>query len=200
MNAQTNITAAPVVQNIEFSNLYVDDINPRTVVDDEAIAQLAANIANVGLIQNLAGYRTDGRDRVSIVAGGRRLRALALLQDDPRFQIIPVNVTTDPDVAQQWASSENAQRVDLHPAEEIRHYGKLADDKVEVSDIAVAYPLVTMILAHSSTMPRSATPAKTGRRPPRTSLAKWAARILSFCGPIFWALQPITRPSPALTS
>lgn len=139
MNAQTNITAAPVVQNIEFSNLYVDDINPRTVVDDEAIARLAANIKKVGLIQNLAGYCQDGRDRIGIVAGGRRLRALALLQDDPRFQIIPVNVTTDPDVAQQWASSENAQRVDLSPAEEIRHYGKLAHDNVEVSDIAVAY-------------------------------------------------------------
>ena len=47
-----------------------------------------------------------------------------LLQDDPRFQNVQVQIAADEDTAQLWATSENAQRQDLHPADEIRDYGK----------------------------------------------------------------------------
>ena len=127
------------VRLIDFKNLFVSDLNPRTIIDDDEIKRLADNIATVGLIQNVAGLQEDGSKRIGIVAGGRRLRALALLQDDPRFQIIPVLTTSSPDVAKQWATSENANRQNLHPAEEIRSYGMLANDDVSIADISVAY-------------------------------------------------------------
>lgn len=137
MTIQTPI--AQTIETIEFADLYIDDLNPRSEVSDDETQSLADNIKAAGLIHNLAGYRTDGRDRVGIVAGGRRLRALALLQDDPRFTAVPVVVTTSYETATLWATSENAQRKALTPAEEIRDFGKLDADGLKAAQIAVAY-------------------------------------------------------------
>ena len=71
MNVMT--TNKTTVESIAFASLSLSDLNPRTVVNDDSIVALAANIATVGLIQNLAGYRPDNGN-VEIVAGGRRLR------------------------------------------------------------------------------------------------------------------------------
>lgn len=131
-----NINA--VVADIPFKDLFVSDLNPRTVVNDNDILALADNIKALGLIQNLAGLRRpDGL--VGIVAGGRRYRALATLQDDPRFQSIPVRVTDDPEVARYWASSENHLRSQPHPADEISEYGKMQAEGVDPANIAMAF-------------------------------------------------------------
>ena len=136
MNVMT--TNKTTVESIAFASLSLSDLNPRTVVNEDSIVALAANISTVGLIQNLAGYRPDDGN-VEIVAGGRRLRALALLQDDPRFQTVSINVTDDEAVARLWATSENSQREALNPADEIRDFGAMAKRGVAVPDIAVAY-------------------------------------------------------------
>lgn len=137
MNDQTPI--AQITESIEFTDLYVSPFNPRTIVTEDEIASLAANIKVAGLIHNLAGFRHDDKDGVGVVAGGRRYRALALLQDDPRFQTVQVQITADEATAKIWATSENAQRRDLHPADEIRDYGKLEKTGLSASQIAVAY-------------------------------------------------------------
>tara|TARA_R110002074_G_scaffold98565_4_gene213346 strand:- start:833 stop:2680 length:1848 start_codon:yes stop_codon:yes gene_type:complete len=137
MTDQSQIIAATDEQ-IPFADLYLSDINPRSVVSDEAIERLAANIRQLGLIQNPAGLR-DTSGKVGIVAGGRRYRALALLQDDPRFQIVTVRMAPDQATAEFWATSENAQREELHPADEIRDFGAMDKRGVKVADIAVAY-------------------------------------------------------------
>lgn len=137
MTTQTQITAA-TDEHIPFADLYLSDINPRTIVNDDAIVALAANIREHGLIQNPAGLR-DATGKVGIVAGGRRYRALALLQDDPRFHIVTVRMAPDQATAAFWATSENAQREDLHPADEIRDFGVMEKRGVAVADIAVAY-------------------------------------------------------------
>ena len=136
MNAMNNTPAA--IEAIPFANLTLSEMNPREIINDASVTVLADNIRKVGLIQNLSGYRT-GKGKVEIVAGGRRLRALALLQDDPAFATIPVNVTTDKQLAQIWATSENSQREDLHPADEVRDYGTLAKGGATVPEIALAY-------------------------------------------------------------
>ncbi|MFC3615623.1 ParB/RepB/Spo0J family partition protein [Lutimaribacter marinistellae] len=126
------------VEWLPFADLRVSDLNQRSVIDEDAIAKLAENIRDKGLIQNLAGLReADGA--VGIVAGGRRLRALALVQDDPRFHLVPVKVTGDAQVAKAWAASENHLREGLHPADEIREYGAMAKDGVPVPAIALAF-------------------------------------------------------------
>ena len=48
---------APVA-DVPFKDLFVSEINPRAVVDEDGIAALAENIKALGLIQNLAGIRT----------------------------------------------------------------------------------------------------------------------------------------------
>lgn len=127
-----------LIEPISYDDLYVSDINPRTVFDPDAIAALAENIRQLGLIQNLAGLR-DKSGKVGIVAGGRRYRALALLQDDVRFQSVPVKIAPDEATAKVWASSENHHREQPHPADEIREYADMADRGIPVPSIAVAF-------------------------------------------------------------
>ncbi|TNC66401.1 ParB/RepB/Spo0J family partition protein [Rubellimicrobium roseum] len=136
MNAQTFIAEAPEL--VAFADLYLSPLNPRRLVPEASVTALAQNIRDLGLIQNLAGLR-DGTGRVGIVAGGRRLRALALLQDDPRFQAIPVRLAPDEATAAVWASSENHQREQPHPADEVREYGALAARGVDLPAIAIAF-------------------------------------------------------------
>ena len=137
-DAKGSVAEAGSVKWLPVSDLAVSPLNRRSVIDEDAIATLAANIRERGLIQNLAGLRTpDGR--VEIVAGGRRLRALALLQDDPRFRHVPVKVTDDEQVGKAWAASENHLREGLHPADEIAENGAMAADGIPVPAIALAF-------------------------------------------------------------
>lgn len=137
MTDQTKIAAT--IESVPFTDLYLSDLNPRTVVSESAVAALAENIRKVGLIQNLGGLRDEDGTRIGVVAGGRRLRALALLQDDPRFQTVAVQIAPDAETARMWATSENGQREALHPADEIRDYGAMDRRGVSVADISVAY-------------------------------------------------------------
>lgn len=126
------------VEMVPFADLYISPLNPRTVFSPEGIEALAENIRQLGLIQNLAGLR-DEAGKVGIVAGGRRLRALAVLQDDPRFAVIPVKLAPDQATAEVWASSENHHREQPHATDEIREYGTMAARGVPVPSIAVAF-------------------------------------------------------------
>lgn len=126
------------IETIPFTDLYLSDINPRSVVIEAEIDALAENIRALGLIQNLAGLRDDA-GKVGIVAGGRRLRALALLQDDARFQAVAVQIAPDAETAEVWAAAENNLRAQLHPADEIREFGRMASKGASVPDIALAF-------------------------------------------------------------
>ena len=136
MTAQSLI--AESADLIPFADLYLSPLNPPRIVSEPGLEALARNIRELGLIQNLAGLK-DETGRVGIVAGGRRLRALALLQDDPRFQVIPVRLAPDEATAVVWASTENHHREQPHPADEIREYGALAARGIAVPAIAIAF-------------------------------------------------------------
>lgn len=126
------------VEQVPFADLYISELNPRSVVNADSIEALAKNIRQLGLIQNLAGLRDDA-GKIGIVAGGRRYRALAMLQDDPRFAFIPVRIAPDQATAEVWASTENHHREQPHPADEIREYGGMAERGIPVPSIAVAF-------------------------------------------------------------
>jgi ParB family chromosome partitioning protein len=135
MNDQSSI---PVTfEEIPFADLHISDLNPRKVVNDASIATLAENIRAYGLIQNLAGFRDEAG--VGVVVGGRRYRALVLLQDDKQFQTVTVKMVPDQVTAEYWATSENAQREALHPADEIQDFGAMEKRGATVADIATAY-------------------------------------------------------------
>lgn len=136
MTDQTRLVST--IEQTPFADTYISSLNPRTVVSEDGIAALAENIRALGLIQNLAGV-CDADARIAIVAGGRRHRALALLQDDPRFSTIPVRIAPDAATAATWASSENHHREQPHPADEVREYGAMAARGVAVPAIAMAF-------------------------------------------------------------
>ena len=136
MGIAQDITA--VTESLPLADLYLHPLNPRAEAPEGEIAALAANIRALGLIQNLAGLR-DETGRVGIVAGGRRLRALTLLADDPRFAFVPVKLAPDAETAAVWAAAENHARADLHPADEIREYAAHRDRGVSEAAIAIAF-------------------------------------------------------------
>ena len=103
------------------------------------IDALALSLRTVGLLQNLAGFQ-EADDRIAIVAGGRRWRALAkIAAEDGAAPLIPVRVTDDPEQARAWASAENAARMALNPADEIAAYGEMARAGAPVDTIARAF-------------------------------------------------------------
>jgi ParB family chromosome partitioning protein len=126
------------IEHVPLTDCVLSDLNPRQEVAEDGIAQLAENIRSMGLIHNLAGLRqADGT--VAIVAGGRRLRALQMLGDDPRFRSVPVQIAPDEATARQWAASENHLREPLHPADEIANFRALSESGATVPEIALAF-------------------------------------------------------------
>ena len=140
MNMKPNTdTAAAVIEYVPLADLYLSDLNPRQEADPEGIALLAQSIVTCGLVQNLAGLRDDAV-RVGIVAGGRRLRALALaVETDPSLALVPVRLAPTALTAQAWANAENSAREALAPADEIRAYGRMRDAGALAPSIAKAF-------------------------------------------------------------
>ncbi|MBB1499127.1 ParB N-terminal domain-containing protein [Paracoccus sp. MC1862] len=140
-------TIAPAsIQFFSLAQLYLSDLNPRQDADPEGIDLLADSLAMIGLIQNLSGI-LDAEGRVGIVAGGRRLRAIAraierdatVTERHPELASIPVRIAPDEATARAWASAENAAREDLAPADEIRAYGRMKEAGADVSAIARSF-------------------------------------------------------------
>ncbi len=94
---------------------------PRQTFDEESIAELAASISQVGLIQPLVVRRVG--DTYELIAGERRLRAVRSLGME-KVQCIVDGELDDEDSA-LMAIVENLQREDLHFFEEAESYAAL---------------------------------------------------------------------------
>lgn len=140
---EARVVEAPTVEGIPLHDLYLSDMNPRQEVDLEGIALLADSIAMIGLIQPIAGFR-DGQGKVGVVAGGRRWRAIKLaierdpelIAHRPELAFIPTRLAPDAATAHAWAAVENTAREDLHPADEIRAFGRMRESGADVPTIA----------------------------------------------------------------
>ena len=87
---------------------------PRTRMDQQALAELAASIRSQGLLQPLLVRPVD-RDRYELIAGERRWRAAQMAG----LEEVPVLVREVPDEAALAISLiENIQRENLNPMEE----------------------------------------------------------------------------------
>lgn len=98
---------------------------PRRHFDEAALDELAASIAQRGVIQPIVVRALDG-GRYQIVAGERRWRAAqkAQLHEIPAL----VRELSERDVM-ALALIENLQREDLNPIEEARAYNRLAESE-----------------------------------------------------------------------
>lgn len=98
---------------------------PRRYFDEGALDELAASIAQRGVIQPVI-VRPQGNGRYQLVAGERRWRAAQRAQ----LHQIPALIRhlNERDVM-ALALIENLQREDLNPIEEARAFQRLADDQ-----------------------------------------------------------------------
>ncbi|MEL7464865.1 MAG: ParB N-terminal domain-containing protein [Pseudomonadota bacterium] len=121
--------------------LYVHDANPRdeATVTEAEIAALADSIERCGLLQNLIGLLDEDGERIGIVAGGRRTRAILLMAEQGRGDG-PYMVRIAPDLATatEWANVENNARANPQPADEIMGYAAMAAKGASIGEIAIA--------------------------------------------------------------
>jgi len=116
------------IEYLPLSALVRSPLNVRTVpYAADSIRELADSIAAVGLLQNLVVHALEG-GRFGVAAGGRRLTAMMHLADIGTFSSDqPVAVKRVPDDLAVVASmTENGQRRDMHPAEQIVGFRTLA--------------------------------------------------------------------------
>ena len=122
--------AAPVfesehaaVETLPLREIEPDPDQPRKTFDEEALGELAASIAEHGLLQPIA-VRPQGLGGYSIVAGERRWRAARLAGLD-EVPVIIKDVTDEQAAA--LALIENLQREDLDPIEAAEGCRQLID-------------------------------------------------------------------------
>ena len=97
---------------------------PRTKMDQQALAELAASIRSQGLMQPLLVRPVD-RDRYELIAGERRWRAAQMAG----LEEVPVLVREVADEAALALSLiENIQRENLNPMEEAAGVQRLIDE------------------------------------------------------------------------
>jgi ParB family chromosome partitioning protein len=117
------------VDGAYFEEVPIDSIapnprQPRLTFDEDALEELAASIAEVGLLQPVV-VRKLGPDRYELVMGERRMRA----SQRAGLEYIPaiVRETSDNDMLRD-ALIENLHRAQLDPLEEAAAYKQLLDD------------------------------------------------------------------------
>ncbi len=96
---------------------------PRKYFDDESIAELAASIRGVGIIQPLS-VSDAGGGRYHLISGERRLRAAKLAGLD---KVPCVLIRAEQEDVELMALVENIQREDLNYIEEARAYVQLIE-------------------------------------------------------------------------
>ena len=121
--------AVPIPEGSYFAELPIESITPnprqpRTVFDEDAMAELVDSIAEVGLLQPVV-VRPLGEDRFELVMGERRWRATQAAG----LAVIPaiVRETKDHDLLRD-ALLENLHRAQLNPLEEAAAYQQLLTD------------------------------------------------------------------------
>lgn len=118
--------------------------NPTTALP---LAELAASIEAAGLLHNLVVVR-GARGLHEVCAGGRRLRAMAMLVEQGRWaENQPVPVLVVPAEQALMASLiENVEREALNPADEFAAFSKLIDGGRSVEDVAAAFGVTPQVV------------------------------------------------------
>jgi len=125
-NKDSSISAvnSPMMAFIHPDEVDVNPYQPRTSFDEEALADLAQSISELGIIQPIT-VRKINDGSYQLVSGERRLRAskLAKLDSIPAF----VREANDQE-SLEMALVENIQREDLDPIEIALSYQRLIDE------------------------------------------------------------------------
>ena len=136
-----------VIRSVPLDRLELSPANVRrTDAGKGAFAELKASIAAHGLLENLVvrAIRPDesGTERYAVIAGGRRLAALAdlaaedvLAGDYP----VPCRIIENGAADNELSLAENVVHAAMHPADQVEAFGALASDGTTVADIAARF-------------------------------------------------------------
>ena len=119
------------IPDTEFGEIDVDLIDanprqPRTVFDEDLLAELVHSIREIGVLQPVVvRQKPTDRSRFELIMGERRLRATK----DAGLSTIPaiIRYVEDTDLLRD-ALLENLHRAELNPLEEAAAYGQLLED------------------------------------------------------------------------
>jgi len=119
--------------HISIDKIKPGKYQPRQIIEDEALTELASSIKSQGIIQPLIIRKTEN-DYYEIIAGERRWRAAKIVG----LVSLPAIVKEiDDSVALAFALIENIQREDLNPMEEAAAFARFRDEfEMTHSDIA----------------------------------------------------------------
>ena len=122
-SAEVHTEGSSNLSEIEVSQIEPNPNQPRREFDQEALAELAASIRELGIIQPITLRKHDG-GKYQIIAGERRWRAsqLAGLTKIPAYI-----VSVEDQGVMEMALVENIQREDLNAIEIALAYQHLAD-------------------------------------------------------------------------
>lgn len=131
------------VESIPLDKLRRSEMNVRKTDKEAGIESLAASIAAVGLIENLAVIPNDKAGYFDVIAGDRRLLALWKLRDAGRIAgDYPVDCREYPSEAAVAVSlSENEQRQQMHPADACEAFQTLMNKGGTIASIAADFSM-----------------------------------------------------------
>jgi ParB family chromosome partitioning protein len=122
--------AGATIRHLQLDSIHPNKYQPRSTVNEEDLAGLAASIRETGLMQPIAvravvsGQTSGGgSERFELIAGERRWRA-ARLAGLSRIPAIVHDV--DDRRSAEWAIIENVQREDLNPIDRGTAYANLS--------------------------------------------------------------------------
>ncbi len=112
------------INEIEIVKIKANPNQPRTHFDEEALAELASSIKELGIIQPITLRLLDD-GMYQIISGERRFRASQMIG----LEKIPAYIRTAADQEMmEMALIENVQREDLNPIEIALSYQRLIED------------------------------------------------------------------------
>lgn len=117
-------SGSSLIDEVELSKIVANPTQPRTMFDEEALKELAASIAELGVVQPITLRETEP-GKYMIIAGERRYRAskMAGLTKIPAY----VKRVSD-ETMMEMALVENIQREDLNSIEIALTYQRLLDE------------------------------------------------------------------------
>ncbi|HGM5003745.1 TPA: ParB/RepB/Spo0J family partition protein [Serratia marcescens] len=136
-----NVLAVAPVITVPLGKLVKSDLNVRKRdPKPEAIAELAASIRAVGVLQNLVVCKVKGGKHAVVAGGGRWWPVVALQALREAGDIddtYPVSCKAVPLADAVVVSlTENGQREDMHPADQIAAFRALSEDGQSAAQIA----------------------------------------------------------------
>lgn len=140
-----------MIKSIPLNKLVPSPRNVRRTSDEAADAQLKADIAARGLLQNLVvAPAKKPRGSFTVEAGGRRFAALkALAEDgllDPGYEAPCFVLDGGAAAAQEASLAENLQRLAMNPADECLAFSQLLEQGLDVEGIARRFGLTVRFI------------------------------------------------------